>query len=127
MLTIDDKNVSRQYMSQLLESLLINYQNTTEERHSISIWEENKEYTILGVIELLTDTIRGYASQITTNGFIEKTDEALERLTTIRFLSIPYCVDWYFSAEHQHSELKAYVEQLDYLRLLILEYVRIYQ
>ena len=62
--------VSQQsYIAQLLEQLTVNYQNTKLERKQIAKNFPNSEaeFTPLEEIELLTVSIRGYASQIATS------------------------------------------------------------
>ncbi|WP_287265549.1 hypothetical protein [Moorena sp. SIO3A2] len=60
----DNTITAKGYIEQILNQLLIDYQATQAERVKISRWEENQDVSILGIIELLTDTIRGYAFQV---------------------------------------------------------------
>ena len=58
------------YIAQLPEQLTTNYQNTNLERNQIvqNCPHSEAEFTPLEEIELLTVSIRGYASQIATSG-----------------------------------------------------------
>ncbi|WP_287257094.1 hypothetical protein [Moorena sp. SIO4E2] len=60
----DNTITAKGYIEQISNQLLIDYQATQAERIKIYRWEENQDVSILGIIELLTDTIRGYAFQV---------------------------------------------------------------
>lgn len=115
---------ARTYIEQILNQLLIDYQNTQSEREQIAQWEENQEFSILGIIEVLTDEIRGYAFQIISNQLLTKSQDIINQLNTLKIFDIPELIKWYFSSEWDYPNIKHYLENLNYLRLLIIEYVR---
>lgn len=121
--------VTKNYINHLLKQLTIDYQNTKQERKEIASLSpaSEEEFTILEEIELLTSDIRGYASQIQTRGWIENEQEAIERLQTMRVFDVPVIAQFYFTNDGDYTQIKAYIRMLDYLRLLILEYLRSYQ
>ncbi|AOX02636.1 hypothetical protein BJP34_27185 [Moorena producens PAL-8-15-08-1] len=119
----DNTITAKAYIEQILNQLLIDYQATHGERVEISRWEENKDVTILGIIELLTDTIRGYAFQVINDNFLENAPEITNELQKLKLLEIPELSEWYFSQYFDYPKMKHYVETLNYLRLLIIEYI----
>lgn len=117
---------SRNYITHLLEQLTVDYQNTKQERKEIAALfpASDEEFTVLEEIELLTSDIRGYASQIKARGSIENEQEAIERSQTMRVFDVPAIARFYFTTDGNYLQMKAYIRMLDYLRLLILEYLR---
>ena len=103
--------------------MLIDYQNTQLERETIALWEENQGFSILGIIEVLTDDIRGYAFQVITNNYSANAQEIFDKLNKLKIFEIPEFTQWYFSPEFDYPQIKNCVEKLNYLRLLMLEYI----
>ena len=118
--------ITRNYISHLLEQLTVDYQNTKLERKQIAdrfpVSEE--EFSVLEEIELLTVDIRGYASQIQARGWIEKEQEAINRLQNIGVFDVPAIAEFYFTTKVDYQQIKAYLRMLDYLRLVMIEYLR---
>ncbi|MFN5864160.1 MAG: hypothetical protein ACK451_19770 [Pseudanabaena sp.] len=112
------------YIEKILNQLLKDYQNTKLERERIAIWEETQEFSILGTIEVLTDDIRGYSFQIINNNSSAKAQEILNELNKLKIFEIPEFIEWYFTPEFDYPQMKQYAETLNYLRLLIIEYLR---
>lgn len=112
------------YIEKILNQLLKDYQNTKLERERIAIWEETQEFSILGTIEVLTDDIRGYSFQIINNNSSAKAQEILNELNKLKIFEIPEFIEWYFTPEFDYPQMKHYAETLNYLRLLIIEYLR---
>ncbi|MDJ0659557.1 MAG: hypothetical protein QNJ42_08700 [Crocosphaera sp.] len=121
---IDTILINQNYIEQILNQLLIDYQKTQEERVKIAEWEENEEVSILGMIEMLTDTIRGYGFQVINNHSLDNSREMMNELEKMKIFEIPELTDWYFSSKFDYPRSKNYLESLNYLRLLILEYMR---
>ena len=121
--------ITRNYINHLLKQLTVDYQNTKQERKEIASLPpaSDEDFTVLEEIELLTSDIRGYASQIQARGWIENEQEAIERLQTMRVFDVPALAQFYFTTDGDYQHMKAYIRMLDYLRLLILEYLRSYQ
>ncbi|KOP25213.1 hypothetical protein AMR41_17575 [Hapalosiphon sp. MRB220] len=110
---------------QLLEQLTIYYQNTKSERQAIAhqFPVSETEFTLLEEIELLTTDIRGYASQIKARGYIENPQQAIAQLKQKRVFDVPSISQLYLHNSHEYENIKLYLRMLDYLRLLILEYL----
>ncbi len=126
-LNTQNPEIIRNHIIYVLEKLTLDYQNTKGERKELaSLYPaDHEEFTLLEEIELLTVDIRGYASQIQAQGWIENQQQAIERLQTMRVFSIPIIAQFYFATPKKDFELmKAYIQNLDYLRLLIIECLR---
>ncbi|MFB2894880.1 hypothetical protein ACE1CI_18385 [Aerosakkonemataceae cyanobacterium BLCC-F50] len=125
--TFNTKNseITKHYIIDLLDQLKVEYQNTKEERQEIAkllpISEE--EFTVLEELELLTVNIRGYASQIKAQGRIKNEPEAIEQLKAMRVFDVGAIAKFYLTTNEEYKKTKAYIRMLDYLRLLILEYL----
>lgn len=126
MLNSQKNEIARNYIADLLEQLTVDYKNTKVERKKIASLSpaSDEEFTVLEEMELLTVDIRGYASQIQARGWIENEQEAIERLQTMGVFDIPAIAQFYFSTNGEYAPMKAYIQKLDYLRLLMLEYLR---
>lgn len=112
------------YIEKILNQLLKDYQNTKLEREKISLWEETQEFSVLGTIEVLTDDIRGYSFQVISNNFSGKAQVILNELNKLKIFEIPEFAEWYFNPEFDYPQMKHYAETLNYLRLLVVEYLR---
>jgi hypothetical protein len=121
----DINNTTAQaYIEKTLNQLLKDYQNTKLEREKIALWEETQEFSILGTIEVLTDDIRGYSFQVISNNSSTKAQDILNELNKLKIFEIPEFIEWYFTPEFDYPQMKRYAETLNYLRLLIIEYLR---
>lgn len=120
----EQAKTAKDYIERIFQQLLTNYQETKAERHQIALWEESQEFTILGVIEMFTTDIRGYASQVIASDNLENKQEIVDNLDRLKIFDIPYFAAWNFSHESDYPQIKRYVETLNYLRLLIIEYIR---
>ncbi|ACK65163.1 hypothetical protein PCC8801_1089 [Rippkaea orientalis PCC 8801] len=114
---------ARVYIKQILDQLLIDYQTTQDEREKLSNWEENKSFSILGIIEVLTDEIRGYSFQIVADKKLTNSQDMINQLNTLKIFDIPELTQWYFLSDGDYPKIKRYIENLNYLRLLIIEYL----
>ncbi|UKO97409.1 hypothetical protein [Nostoc sp. UHCC 0870] len=124
-LTNQNPELTKNYIIQLLAQLTIDYQNSKSERQAIAhqLPVSETEFTLLEEIELLTTDIRGYASQIKARGYIENTQQAIKKLKQKRVFDVPSISQLYLHNSHEYENIKSYLRMLDYLRLLILEYL----
>jgi hypothetical protein len=125
--TSNNSNAAKDYIIGVLNQLLIDYKNTREERRKLMDWEDSKDFSILGEIEMFTTDIRGYASQLTANAGLENPPEVVAKLKQIQILYSSNFREWYFSSENEYPQLKHYIEKLNYLRLLLIEYISQYK
>ncbi|MEH2207227.1 MAG: hypothetical protein V7K53_24685 [Nostoc sp.] len=123
---LNEQELVKRNISQLLVQLTNIYQNTRGERQQISIQfpPEDEEFSFLEELELLTVNLRGYASQIQSTGQIANQSQAIEQLQTMRVLNIPQIASFYFGSNGNYEQIKSYIRTLDYLRLLLLEYLQ---
>lgn len=114
------------YIAQLLEQLTLNYQNTKLERKQIAQNFSNSEaeFTPLEEIELLTVSIRGYASQIAASGSLRNDRQAIAELQKLSVFNNHLIVQLYSEARSHYPQMQSYICMLDYLRLLVLEYLQ---
>jgi hypothetical protein len=128
-LNTQSPEMKRNYIIQLLEQLSIDYRNAKQERQEIAALysSSEEEFTLLEEIELLTVDIRGYASQIQGRGRIENTQQAIDKLQNMRIFDISVIAQFYFANLQAYRRIKAYLQMLDYLRLLIIEYLQLNQ
>ncbi|MEI6331966.1 MAG: hypothetical protein WCP16_22230 [Pseudanabaena sp. ELA645] len=114
------------YIAQLLEQLTANYQNTKLERNQIAqnFPHSEAEFTPLEDIELLTVCIRGYASQIAASGSLKNDRQAIGELQKLSVFNNHLIVQLYSEARSHYPQMQSYICMLDYLRLLVLEYLQ---
>ena len=115
-------DVERRHINLLSERLDLLYQMMKSERSAIAEWEESQTYSILGVVELFSTEIQGYAEQLNFDQFASLSTDSLDRLRQLNVFRIDYFASWYFENLEQYPQTKEYVEQLDHLRLLLLEF-----
>lgn len=125
-LNAQKSDILKRHIIDVLNQATIDYQNTKQERKEIgSNYPHNEEeFTLLEEIELLTVELRGYASQIESKGKIDQEIEAREKLNSSSVFLIPVIAKFYFETKG-YEQLKAYVKLLDYLRLLMIEYLQL--
>ena len=122
----DSKQMKR-CISELFAQMTTDYQQTRSERREVTAFPPSDEdFSVIEELELLTVDIRGYASQLQARDWIENPAAAIDRLQTLRLLSIPSIAQFYFENSRDYPRLKEYVRKLDYLRLLLLEYLQSY-
>lgn len=122
--------VHQDYISQLLEQLTISYQNTKSERQQISTKDvliSEEDFTPLEELELLTVNIRGYACQIQGTGTVRDHKKAIAELQKLSVFNNHSIVKLYSEARSHYPQIQLYISMLDYLRLLVLEYLQILQ
>ncbi|MEE3718540.1 hypothetical protein V2H45_17510 [Tumidithrix elongata RA019] len=122
--------VYQDYISQLLEQLSINYQNTKLERQLIfkkDFSNYDEDFMPLEELELLTVNIRGYACQIEDKGTVNNYKQAIAELKTLSVFNNHTIVQLYNEARSHYPQIQSYISMLDYLRLLVLEYLQIQQ
>ena len=122
-----NSQTAKDYIGKVLKHLLSDYKNTREERRKVALWEESKDFSILGEIEIFTTDIEGCASQVIANDDLENSQDMINKLTKLQIFDVSYFADWYFSEETQFTQIKRYIEKLNYLRLLMIEYISLYQ
>ena len=120
--------IDRQYISYLSEQITLKYQQIAPERARLhqEEWDQEVEDTVLGIMDWCSDDVAGAASQIAYKGYVNEPEQILTALE-YRFFAFPHCVEWYLSPDNDLPGLKAYIQHVDYLRLLVRAYVQTHQ
>lgn len=80
-------------------------------------------FSMIEELELLTIAIRGYATQIQAKGAVKNTQAAIVDLRKLNVFDNPVISQFYQTSGTDYPNLQAYIQLLDYLRLLSLEYL----
>jgi len=123
---LNEREATKTHIVHLLDEIKLAYQNTQRERKEIvdNFRPSNEEFSLLEEIELLTVTLRGYGNQIQAQGWILNETNAIEKLREMRIFRIPVIAHFYFGSNGKYEQIKGYVRILNYLRLLMLEYLQ---
>ena len=109
----------------LSEQLNQIYQAMKVEQQTIAHWEEEQEFSILGVMELFSSDIQGYVEQLLSDHPGNSLDDrTILHLRQLDAFSVNYFADWYFANLETYPQTQQYIEQLDHLRLLLIECLR---
>ena len=118
--------IQQDIIVQLLAQLTVDYQKTKSERKEIahSYLGTEEELSFLEEIELVTVSIRGYASQIEHRAGVENREEAIANLHQLRVFDRSAIAEFYAETRSGYLQMRSYIRMLDYLRLLVLEYLQ---
>lgn len=118
--------IQQDIIVQLLAQLNVEYQKTKSERKEIaqSYLGSEEEFSFLEELELVTVSIRGYASQIERRAGVENREEAIASLHQLRVFDRSAIAEFYAETRSGYLQMRSYIRMLDYLRLLILEYLQ---
>ena len=117
---------STQKIIDLLNQLNQDYQQLLQQDKPLlfeTFPPNSQTLSILEEIDLLTTDLRGYASQITINQQIQNPDQALTRLRSMRLLENPSLAELYFTKNKQFPIIYQYLQKLDYLKLLLIDWL----
>jgi len=125
----DRLQVQREYMIQLLNQLTIEYQTLKSEMNQISerYPGSDDEFAFLEEFELLIVSICGYAKQIQMTERVQDFDAAIVHLQQLQVFANSTIAQFYTETKGQYPNVQAYLQLLNYLRLLTLEYLQIQQ
>lgn len=121
--------IKKNRLENMAEQVITEYKEMQDELSQLDEWEwENDfDFTIVGLMEVFSSYVGGYASQIATRGTVLEPEHALQLLESKYLFDQPYFVDWYFSPDNTYLKIKQYVNHLDHLRLMLIEYITRYQ
>lgn len=116
----------KQCINDLLIQITTEYQQSQSERRDITtiFTRSDEAFSFLEELELLTTDLRGYASQMQVLGWVNNPPAVIAHLQELRLFSIPTIAQFYFETGQSYPRLKNYLRQLDYIRLLLLEYLQ---
>lgn len=125
-ITLNPLEQSTKKIVELLTQLTQDYQSILQQDKS-SLLENfplsDHEFSILEEIDLLTTELRGYASQINVNQQIKNPDQTFIKLRNLRILANPSLAELYFIKNEQFPLIHQYLQKLDYLKLLIIDWL----
>jgi hypothetical protein len=118
--------IQQDIIVQLLAQLNVEYQKTKSERKEIaqSYLGSEEDLSFLEELELVTVSIRGYASQIERRAGVENREEAIADLHQLRVFDRSAIAQFYAETRSGYLQMRSYIRMLDYLRLLVLEYLQ---
>jgi len=118
--------LEKKYIDRLLEQLTITYQNGSQERKAIAgqYPGSEEEFALIEEVELLTCSIRGYANQIQLSGGVKDCQKAIQELQQLSVFNVPIIAQFYIEQCSLYTQTIMYIQLLDYLRLLVLEYLQ---
>ena len=111
------------HLHRFTQQVNVTYQAMHDERVRLALWEDDQDISILGEVELLTTQLQGYAGQILL-GRCEHPHEVLAHLQHINPFETQPLSHWYITWGEKYPQISHYLETLDYLRLLMVEYLR---
>jgi hypothetical protein len=124
--TINPLEQTTKKIINLLEQLTRDYQQIeqTESASLVKIFPLNEqELSIMEEVDILTTDLCGFASQIKITNQIQNPDQALKFLYKIRILVNPFLADLYFSKGDQFPIVHQYLQKLDYLQFLLIDWL----
>jgi exonuclease VII large subunit len=130
MAQVQDKlKAQREHTIQLLHQLTAEYQTLKSEMKQIAgqYPGSDEEYAFLEEFELLIVSICGYAKQIQATETVQHLDSAIAHLQQLQVFANLTIAQFYTETKGQYPKVQAYLQLLDYLRLLTLEYLQIQQ
>jgi hypothetical protein len=126
MLTFPNQIGSQQdQVAHFLDRLTKLYQEVKSERTQAAADPAPEAgFSILEELEMLTVSISGYATQIQATGKVKDTEKAIGDLRQFNVFENPVINQFYQAAGNDYPKLQAYIQLIDYLRLLSLEYLQ---
>lgn len=124
-INLNSLELQKKHIAQVLAQLTTDYQQAKAERQALAnqSFNEATDFSLLEELELLTVSIRGLGSQFISPTGLSNQPEAVAQLNQLRAFDVPAIAQFYFDISVESEHLKLYVSLLDYLRLLILEYL----
>lgn len=128
-MTQDHLNTYRDYTVQLPTQLTEIYPILKAEmaQSSDQYLGTDEDFSFLEELELWLISICGYAEQVQKSGQVEQSANAINHLKQLQIFANPIFVRFHAEAKKNYPELQNYLQTLDYLRLLTLEYLQMQQ
>ncbi|MEM9213347.1 MAG: hypothetical protein AAGD25_03285 [Cyanobacteria bacterium P01_F01_bin.150] len=118
--------LQRDYITQLFQELTTAYADLkTEISHIASHYPAPEdEFSFLEELELVVMSICGYVKQVQSSMTVKRLDDAIAHLQSLQVFAIPVIAQFYRTESDRYPKMKRYLQLLDYLRLLTLEYLQ---
>lgn len=119
----------RKRLAELKTRLLEQESFIKDERHKL--WQSEtapqETYTVWDRLEILSADILGYASQIARKGYTRQEPcEVINHLHKLSIFNVECIMKWYPTAAQEYPKIKQFFELLDYVRLLLIDYIQRY-
>lgn len=112
----------RNHIKHLLEIEIYRFQGCGRERGSLA---KAGVHSLLIEIELFATDLRGYALQIVEKGKVNIPERVISHLQKRGIFEIAEVDAWYLSPNTNYPKVKLYLETLNYIRLLLIEYLNL--
>lgn len=102
------------------------HRRAKQERASLydsEYYNGEKEFSILGHVELWSDIVAGIGSSIMKRGCPQHPSDTISRLEQSNIFSRREFNDWFFASNENYPEMRSYVQLVDYLRKLSIDYL----
>jgi len=118
--------VQREHITQLFQQLTAEYSTLKSEIQQINEQYpgSDDEFSFSEDLELLIVDVSGYANQIRATGDVAQLDSAVSHLHQVQIFANGEIARFYEEAKQQYPKVQAYLQRLDYLRLLMAEYLQ---
>lgn len=125
----DGLKIQGEYASHLLAQVTADYSTLKPELKQIAVQYpgSDDEFSFLEEFELWIVSISGYAQQIQSTDSVKQLDTAIAHLQKLQLSANPILARFYAEGRSKHPKVRAYLQCLDYLRLLTLEHLQIQQ
>jgi hypothetical protein len=130
MVQVQDKLKGQvEYVAQLLARVTDEYRGLMLELKQVAEQYpgSDDEFSFLEEFELWVSSICGYAQQIQETGVVRQGNAGVAQLQQLQLSANPMFVRFYAEAGERYPRVGAYLQSLDYLRLLALEYLQMQQ
>lgn len=130
MLTFPNQFGSQQnQINHFLHQLTQLYQDAKSERLQVALTYPGSEdeFSVIEELELLAVDISGYARQIQATGQVKNVENAIGDLRRFKVFGNAIVIQFYQVAGNDFPKLQSYIQLLDYLRLLSLEYLQCHE
>jgi hypothetical protein len=122
-------NIARKHIGSLADELFEEFETTRADRVQLMKWEDANivHSSFLAHLTVYEADLDGCARQAAERGKIRNSKELLRYLKANRLLVHPVAAKWFDESGATCSNLKSYVKKLDYLRLLLIEFIENYE
>ncbi|WP_162909456.1 hypothetical protein [Aggregatilinea lenta] len=122
-------NIARKHIGSLGSELYEGFDATRADRVQLMDWEDANDVqsSFLSKLTIYEADLDSYARQAANRGKIRNSKELLQYLKANSLLVNPVAAKWFDESGTTCSSLKSYVEKLDYLRLLLIEFIENYE
>ena len=121
--------IQQEYIIQILNQLTAEYQILKPEMKLLAEQYpgSDDEFAFLEEFELLIVSICGYAKQVQATASVKRLDSAIAHLQQLQVFANTTMARFYAESRWKYPKVQIYLQMLDYLRLLTLEYLQMQQ